>query len=126
MCVKPGYSPVVVMIEKSETPDAMAAREWMENSRFETVSAEDIFAALEEMDDFTTGQRPDVILLDVESCKADLPIIRGTIEAAHDSEVSIMAISDISESSVERGAFEGNLEAVVAHLDELIPQGPAI
>ena len=114
------------MIENGETPDSKAAHEWMENSRFDTRVAEDVFAALEEMDDFTTGQRPDIILLDVESCKADLPIIRGTIEASHHSDVAIMAISDLSESSVERGAFEGNLEAVVAHLDELIPQGSAI
>jgi len=110
------------MIEQNQSRDGQAAREWMENSRFSTVAAGDIFEAFEEMGDFTTGSMPDVIMLDVESCKADLPIIRGTLEAIHDSEVSIMALSELSESSVERGAFEGNLEAVVAHLDELLPE----
>jgi hypothetical protein len=73
------------------------------------------------MGDFTTNCRPDVILLDVENCRADMPIIRGTFEAIHQSEVPMMAISDSSEPSSDRGAFEGNLEAVVAHLNEMIP-----
>ena len=117
--------PVVVMIEEGENAEGQTAREWMENSRFNTTEAEDMFEALEEMGDFTTGFRPDVILLDVENCRTDLPIIRGTFESIHESEVPIMAISGSEESSVDRGAFEGNLEAVVAHLDEIIPAAAA-
>jgi len=125
MCVKQGYKPVVVMIENDQTGDNSTAREWMANSRFNTTEAEDIFEALEEMGDFTMEHRPDVIVLDVENCRADLPIIKGTFEAINDVEVPIMAISDVNEASVERGAFEGNLEAVVAHLDEIIPETTA-
>jgi hypothetical protein len=122
MCLKAGQGPVLLMIENSDAVDAAATRAWMENSRFVTRDAGDVFEALEEMQDYTTGSRPDVILLDVESCKADLPIIRGTMEAANDEEpVEILAIANYSEPSTERGAFEGNLEAVVAHLNELIP-----
>lgn len=113
------------MIEEGQTGDNHTARQWMANSRFITTEAEDIFAALEEMGDFTMEHRPDVIVLDVENCKADLPIIRGTFESINDVEVPIMAISDAAEPSVERGAFEGNLEAVVAHLDEMIPETAA-
>jgi len=122
MCVKNGYTPVVVMIEGGDGTGNQTAREWMENSRFNTTEARDIFEALEEMGDFTTESRPEVILLDVENCKADLPLVKGTFESVNQNEVSIMAISEISEASFDRGAFEGNLEAVVAHLDEILPE----
>jgi hypothetical protein len=122
MCVKSGYMPVIVMIEEGESTESQTAREWMENSRFHTTEAQDIFEALEEMGDFTTDSRPEVILLDVENCKADLPLVRGTFESVNQNDVSIMAISATSEPSFDRGAFEGNLEAVVAHLDEILPE----
>jgi len=113
------------MIEEGDGADSQTAREWMENSRFNTSEAENMFEALEEMGDFTTDSRPEIILLDVENCKTDLPIIRGMFESIHQSDVPIMAISHSSETSVERGAFEGDLEAVVAHLDEIIPNTTA-
>jgi hypothetical protein len=122
MCVKQGYTPVLLMIEDSKQHEGKAARDWMENSRFSTADADNVFAAFEEMHDFTTEERPDVILLDVESCQADLPMIRGTVESiAAGTPFEILAINNSSEPSVERGAFEGNLEAVVAHLNELLP-----
>ena len=126
MCVQQNYMPVVVMIDEKDTADGLAAREWLENSRFNTAEAHDVFEALEEMGDFTTELRPDLIVLDVGSCKADLPIIKGALESIHESEVPIVAISNTSEPSFQEGTFEGNLEAAVAQLYELIPEHPVV
>lgn len=117
--------PVIVLMDKETSDDRVAVREWFENSRFATCEAADVFEALEGLSDFTTDSRPDVVLLEVESCEEDFQLIQDTIEPS--SGVDQMPIFALSSnpanfrSTTDRGCFRGSLGQVAIHLDKLIP-----
>lgn len=121
-----GHMPVIVLMDKETSGDRDTVREWFENSRFSTCEAADVFEALEELSDFTTATRPDVVLLDIESFEDDFQLIHDTIEPSHETdELPILALS-VEAGSGELDAssccFHGSLGEVAAHLDELIPE----
>jgi len=117
--------PVIVLMDKETSDDRNAVVEWFENSRFLTCEAADVFEALEEISDFTTATRPDVILLDVESCDGDYQLVHDTIEPSTESnDLPILALAadgEIVEAGVTRSCFRGSLGQVAEHLDTLIP-----
>ena len=121
-----GHMPVIVLMDKEASGDRDSVREWFENSRFSTCEAADVFEALEEISDFTTESRPDVVLLDVVSFEDDYQLIHDTIEPSSETdELPILALSSQTESGESRASiccFYGSLGEVAAHLDELIPE----
>jgi CheY-like chemotaxis protein len=118
--------PVIVLMDKETSDDRIAVREWFENSRFSTCEAADVFEALEGISDFTTATRPDVILLDVDSCEDDYQLIHDTMEPSRETdEMPILALSaeaGAGASTASSCSFRGSLGQVAAHLDELIPE----
>lgn len=115
------HIPVILLMDNEVSTERTAVREWFENSRFATLKASDVFEALEEISDFTMKKRPDVILVDVDCCDDELPIMRSMTAL---DDLPIMALS--SDPSTHRtqfvdGCFQGDLGQVVSHLDELIP-----
>jgi len=118
--------PVIVLMDKESSDDRSAVIEWFENSRFLTREAADVFEALEEMSDFTTAMRPDVILLDVESCDGDFQLVHDTMEPStnsHDLPILALTADEVRrETGLSRSCFRGSLGQVAAHLDKLIPK----
>jgi len=106
--------PVVLMIDKGLTAERRALAEWLNNSRFSACDAVDIFDAMGEMADFTVKQRPDVIILDCEPCRENIDLVRSVF----DSEVLKLSKKPLRSG---RDCFEGDLSAVTARLDTLIP-----
>ena len=118
--------PVIVLMDKETSDERSVVLEWFENSRFLTCEAADVFEALEEISDFTVATRPDVILLDVESCDGDFQLIHDTIEPSPETlDLPILALAPDGEdlkSGIPGSCFRGSLGQVAARLDKLIPE----
>lgn len=116
--------PVIVLMDRETSGDRDTVREWFENSRFSTCEAADVFEALEELSDFTTESRPDVVLLEVDSCEDDFQLVHDTIEPSGADQMPILALSPKPtglEYRAANGCFLGSLRQVATHLDKLIP-----
>lgn len=123
----PGYSPVVVMVEREDSGDGQAAREWVEQSAYNSCEAQDVFEAIEEMSDFTMEFRPDVIVLDADCCEAEAETVMHTLEEIQLNEVPIPVLA-VSESSIHTtggGHYEVTPEELPDQLEMLISQAPA-
>jgi DNA-binding response OmpR family regulator len=121
------YSPVVVMVEREETGDGVAAREWVEQSAYNSCEAHDIFEAIEEMADFTMEFRPDVIVLDADCCEDEAEAVVHTLEEIHFSNVPVPVLA-VSESSIHAtggGRFEVTPEDLPDQLEMLISRATA-
>lgn len=116
------HQPVILLIDGSPTADNKFIKRWFEKSRFLTCEKSDIFEVLEEISDFTTFQRPDVILLEVESLTDGYQIIKTlTHSAAGQNEPPIFAFSESGTVINDCECFEGNLAQLAAKLDGMIP-----
>ena len=109
--------PVIVLMDKETSGDHKEIRQWFEDSRFDTFEASNVFEALEEISDFTIKSRPDVVLVDVDSCETDLPIVKNL---AGMNDLSVMAVSGKADSSGRY--FHANFGQMASQLDKLIPQ----
>jgi hypothetical protein len=116
------YSPVVVMVEREDTGDGVAAREWVEQSSYNSCEAHDIFEAIEEMADFTMEFRPDVIVLDADSCEDEAEGIIHTLEEIHlsDVPVPVLAVSESSIHTTSGGRYEITARDLPEQLESLI------
>lgn len=110
--------PVIVLMDKDSSNDQAMIRQWFEDSRFATCEVSNVFDALEQLSDFTIKSRPDVVLLDVDSCEDELPLLREV------SDLPVMALSGKAASRNSSGAksYYGSFGQVVSQLDEMIPQ----
>lgn len=114
--------PVILLMDKNSSNERITVREWFENSRFSTCEASNVFEVLEEISDFTMQQRPDVVLLDVDSCDVDFQLVRDMIEtSAGVDDLSIMALSSQVPKPSNGSCFQGNLGQVATRLDKLFP-----
>jgi hypothetical protein len=112
--------PVVLMVEKNMAAERKALAEWLESSRFLSCDAVDVFEAIEELADFTVRDRPEVIVLDTDPCSENLNLVRSMLRSGK-CELSILTLSTTSHQ-VAGDCFQGDLTAVRAHLDTLIPE----
>jgi CheY-like chemotaxis protein len=105
-------------MDKETSGDQAMIRQWFEDSRFSTCEASNVFEALEQLSDFTIRTRPDVVLLDVDCCEDELPIVREV------SDLPVMALSgERSGKRTKPDKFHpGSFGQVVSRLNELIPQ----
>ena len=111
------HTPVIVLIDKQSSGERTEIREWLENSRFSTFEATNVFEALEQLSDFTIESRPDVVLLDVDCCDSELQIVEN---------VSAMPVVTVSHSGLSKvngigKYFRADLGKMANRLDELIP-----
>src|ERR1043165_647721 len=110
--------PVIVLIDQETAGDHTEIRRWFEDSRFLTLEASNVFEALEEISDFTIECRPDVVLVDVDSCEKNLPIMRNIAAA---SDLPVMALSAKNNGTGTAKYFHANLGQMASQLDKLIP-----
>lgn len=116
------HQPVILLIDGSPTADNKFIKRWFEKSRFLTCEKSDVFEVLEEMSDFTTLERPDVILLEVESMTDGFQIIKTlTHSVAGENEPPIFAFSENGKVIDDCECFEGNLAQLEAKLNGMIP-----
>jgi hypothetical protein len=118
MTTEQKLSPVVVVMD-SNTADCKQVRSWFENSRFTTLEASNVFQAMGELADFTVADSPDIILLNVDCCDDDLPLVMEMVESVTD-DVPVIAIT---RPKVKRPHtyYAGSLTQAVNQLETLIP-----
>jgi hypothetical protein len=114
------YAPVVVVVDREETVDGAAAREWVESSEYNSCEAHDVFEAIEEMADFTMPFRPEVIVLDADCCEDEAEIVKETLDAIHTSDVPVLAVSDAGIHTTGGGRFDIAPAELPEQLDKLI------
>jgi DNA-binding response OmpR family regulator len=108
--------PVVLMVDKGLASDRGMLANWLEQSRFLSCDAVDVFEAVEEMADFTVRDRPDVIVLDVDCCSENVDLVR-TVLSSDRATPPILTLTKKNEKCLD-------LSALSARLDTLIPKQP--
>ena len=118
------HQPVILLINANPATDNKFIKRWFEKSRFLTCEKTDVFEVLEEISDFTTLERPDVILLEVESMTDSFQIVKTLTHSAvaGQNEPPIFAFSESGKAVInDRECFEGNLAQLEARLNRMIP-----
>ena len=118
---------VIVLVGKSTPGDLATVKKWLKGSRFETCEAGDIFQAIEKLSDFTVRERPEVVLLELETL-ADVTLLTGLLQDTKndvDFPVFTYSGSAISSKPIELGRIDGSIAELSAHLEEVIPQHTA-
>lgn len=116
------HQPVILLIDGSPAADNRFIKRWFEKSRFLTCETNDVFEALEEISDFTMMQRPDVILLEVESMTDGFQTVKMLIHSVSgQNETPIFAFSESGKVIDDGDCFEGNLAQLEARLNGMIP-----
>ena len=118
MTTEQKLSPVVVVMD-GNTADCKQVQSWFENSRFTTLNVSDVFQAMGELADFTVADSPDVILLNVDCCDEQLPMVMEMVESVTD-EVPVIAITR-PKVKRPRTYYAGNLTQAVNHIETLLP-----
>ena len=119
-----GYAPVVLVVDREISDDAAAAKQWVEQSPYNSCEAHDVFEALEEMADFTMEFRPDVIVLDADCCEDEAEGVKHTLDAIHTSQVPVLAVSDAGIHTTGGGRFEVAPTELPEQLEMLITHAP--
>ena len=119
-----GYAPVVLVVDREISDDAAAAKEWVEQSPYNSCEAHDVFEAIEEMADFTMEFRPDVIVLDADCCEDEAEGVKHTLDAIHTSQVPVLAVSDAGIHTTGGGRFEVAPTELPEQLEMLITHAP--
>ena len=116
------HVPVILLMDKRTKADRGDVIDWLDHSRFSSYEASNVFEALEELSDFTIKERPDIVLLDVESCENQASLMRNMSGM---EDLAIMALSSGSSFVATDGCFNGTLGQLATHLDKLIPNTDA-
>jgi hypothetical protein len=122
------HLPAILLITKDQR-DRVPEKEWLKQSRFRTWEAMNVFDALEGMTDFTLKNRPDVVVLNVESMRMEFELVLGLLlnGTANESEFPIFVLSGEPRMIRNDDVFEGDFTEIVAQLEELVPQaGPQV
>jgi hypothetical protein len=117
------HLPAILLIAKDQQ-DRVPATEWLKQSRFRMWEAMNVFDALEGMTDFTLKNRPDVVVLNVDSLVLDFDLVVELLldGRANEPEFPIFALSNGNRVSTScRDVFEGNFDQIKAKLEMLVP-----
>lgn len=118
---------VILLMNNGAAIDHNPVRRWLENSRFNTCEAENIFEALELITDFTDRQRPDVVLLEVESPASEFAAFHRLVDSGPDDcEHAIFALREDGETGDDSDCCHGSFAELASRLEGLIPQNMAI
>jgi hypothetical protein len=120
------HLPVILLVDTAKS-SCIAAREYLQQSRFRTWEAANVFEALEGISDFTLRSRPDVILLGVESITDDFQLLSELLlhGGIDELEFPIFALSGGSPLIEDVALFEGDLAEIEAKLEEMVPMAAA-
>lgn len=116
------HLPAILLITKDQQ-ERSSAKEWLKQSRFRMWEAMNVFDALEGMTDFTLKNRPDVVVLNVDSLALDFHLVVELLldGRANGAEFPIFALSNEGNPSSTRDIFEGDFDQIKAKLEMLIP-----
>jgi len=113
---------LILLVDGKASVNNIFMKEWLEKSPFMTNETTNIFQALEEISDFTTPLRPDVVLVEVDSLKQDFDNIRNLMYAfSCAADFPILALSDSGKIVNDKECFEGNLAEVQAQITKVLP-----
>jgi hypothetical protein len=115
------HQPVILLLDGNPSVDNKFIKRWFQKSRFLTCECDDIFEALEEISDFTVTQRPDVILLEVDSMPDGFQIVKRMTDSVSGQSQMIFAFSESGRVVNDTDCFEGNLAQLEAELNRVIP-----
>lgn len=120
------HLPVILLVESPKSGH-IPAREWLQQSRFRTWEAMNVFEALEGISDFTIRSRPDVILLNVESVKDNFNLLSELLlqGGMDELEFPIFALSGCNPLIKDVALFEGDLSEIKIKLEEMVPMAAA-
>lgn len=116
------HLPAILLIAKDQR-GGISEKEWLKQSRFRTWEAMNVFDALEGMTDFTLKNRPDVVVLNVESMPMEFELVLGLLlnGTANESEFPIFVLSGEPRMIRNDDVFEGDFTEIIAQLEELVP-----
>jgi len=118
---------VILLMNNAALVDHNVVRRWFKDSRFRTCEAKSIFQAFELISDFTDRQKPDVVLLEVDSPISEYQKFQRLIAGGEDYPGSrIFALTDDGKSINSAECIEGNLAELTSQLEVLIPQNMGI
>ncbi|MBX7174555.1 MAG: hypothetical protein K1X72_26510 [Pyrinomonadaceae bacterium] len=118
---------VLILMNEKTVKKADSIRNWLRQSRFRTSEVENVFQVIEEIEDFTTFFRPQIVLLQVNSFIEDFPIISDLTKSfLNEEEVFIMALSGSDKIVNHKDCFEGNLSELKVKLNEVMPKETCI
>ena len=121
------HTPVILLMEDRMSDDGQFIRQWLSDSRFMTCEAHNAFEVLEEMSDFTMRERPDVIILNVDSSDTDLRSIRDIVRCgADDPDPAIICMTHAADSPGADDFYAPSARLVAARLEKLIPNAQAM
>ena len=124
MTYENAHQPVILLLDGSPSADNKFIKRWFQKSRFLTCECADLLDALAELSDFTTPQRPDVILLEIESVSADFTHVKSMTDSVWGhSEPTIFAFTESGKVLDDCLCFDGNLARLEAELNKMIPVG---
>lgn len=116
-------STVILLMNRTSNSDGKFIRNWLENSRFLSCEATDIFQAIETISDFTNSYKPEVVLLEVDSINDDFPIIQQIADfTAGETLIPFMAVAETKQVLSESKYFIGNIAQLETKLDLLFPE----
>ena len=115
-------SMVILLVNKNWDGELDFAKKWLAKSRFQLTEAEDIFQAMEEIDDFTTSHCPQVIIIPFDLLSEDFSHLQKTAACLSNKRISFIALSSSQKVFNHQDCFEGTLSDLKIRLDELIPK----
>lgn len=114
---------IILLLDEHSASNNKFIKEWLGKSSFVINETNDVFQILEDLSDFTTRSRPNVVLLTVDSLEQDYFTIQNMMQTFSDSDdFPILALSDSGKVVNDKNCFEGNLAEVKAQITKVLPK----
>ena len=113
------HSPVILLLGKRSGGDSVDR--WLEESRYRTWEALDVFQLLDQVSDFTVRNRPDVVFMHIGATAEEQDFARSLIEAGT-SEAGFRVIDLTAYTSRNERDMTTTISTLKYQLDKFIPQ----
>lgn len=114
------HQTAIILLE-GKTKSHLIMKEWLTKKSLVTNETADLLEVIEDMSDFTTSTRPNVILLKVKSLKKEFPKLQKMMSFfGANVNFPIFAVSEKEKVINDDGCFEGNLVEIKAQLENLL------
>ena len=110
---------VIILLGKRSGGDTVDR--WLEESRYRTWEASDVFQLLDQVSDFTVRNRPDVVFMHVGATIEEQDFARNLIEAAT-GEPGFRVIDLTASTSKSERDLITTITTLKCQLDQFIPQ----
>lgn len=112
---------ILLLDSRSKTENG-TIRKWFRDSRFATFEADCPLDIIEEISDYTLGERPDVYLVEVDSFADELDsILEFTQPIDSEHRIPVFAVAEHGKCPKLDDCIVGDLEEVKHCLDTMIP-----